>query len=85
MCSSDLWRLLAVVRVYTKQPGKPADRDRPFALLVGATVEDLAREIHRDLPEIMKFVRVWGEGRFAGQQVPRDEPLRDGDVVEIHQ
>jgi len=80
-----LWRLLAVVRVYTKEPGKPADRDRPFALLAGSTVEDLAREIHRDLPEIMKFVRVWGEGRFAGQQVHRDEPLRDGDVVEIHQ
>jgi len=80
-----LWQLLALVRVYTKQPGKPPDRSKPFTLDIGATVEDLAREIHRELPEKMRFARVWGDGRFAGQQVHRSEVLRDGDVVEIHQ
>ena len=48
-------------------------------------VLDLAREIHRELPEKMKFARVWGEGRFAGQQVHRTEVLHDRDVVEIHE
>lgn len=80
-----LWQMLSLVRVYTKQPGKPPDRTRPFTLDIGSTVEDLAREIHRDLPEKMKYARVWGDGRFAGQQVHRTEVLRDGDVVEIHQ
>ncbi len=80
-----LWTLLAVIRVYTKEPGKPADYEKPFTLDAGATVEDLARTIHRDLPEKMKYARVWGDGRFSGQQVHRTESLRDKDVVEIHQ
>jgi len=78
-----LWELLAVVRVYTKKPGKPADRDNPFTLSVGSTIEDLARAIHRELPGKMKHARIWGEGRFDGQQVHRSEVLRDRDVVEI--
>ena len=80
-----LWQLLAVVRVYTKQPGKPPDHDKPFTLDAGSSVEDLAGQIHRELPAKMKFVRIWGDGRFSGQQVSRDEILRDKDVVEIHQ
>jgi len=79
------WELLAVVRVYTKLRGKPADYDKPFTLRSGATVEDLAREVHRELPEKMKFARIWGDGRFDGQQVHRTEVLRDRDVVEIHE
>jgi len=79
-----LWELLAVIRVYTKEPGKPPDRDQPFTLSAGATIEDLAREIHRELLEEMKFARIWGDGRFKGQRVRRDEALRDQDVVEIH-
>jgi ribosome-interacting GTPase 1 len=33
----------------------------------------------------MKFARIWGDGRFAGQQVHRTEVLHDKDVVEIHE
>jgi len=33
----------------------------------------------------MRYARVWGEGRFAGQRAHRNEVLRDKDVVEIHQ
>ena len=78
-----LWRLLAVVRVYTKKPGLPPDNDQPFTLQIGSTVEDLAREIHRELPGTMKYARIWGDGRFDGQHVQRTEVLRDKDVVEI--
>jgi hypothetical protein len=80
-----LWELLAVIRVYTKQPGLPPDRDKPFTLPAGATIEDLARAIHRELPEKMRFARIWGDGRFSGQQVHRSECLHDRDTVEIHQ
>lgn len=80
-----LWELLSVIRVYTKQRGKPPDRDRPFTLKIGSTVADLAREIHRELPETMKYARIWGDGRFDGQQVGHNEPLRDKDTVEIHE
>lgn len=73
------------IRVYTKEPGRPADLDKPFVLPLGATVADLARQIHRDLPEQMKFACLWGHSRYEGQQVHKAEVLQDRDVVEIHE
>jgi uncharacterized protein len=75
---------LGVVRVYTKIPGKPADRSKPFTVPIGSTVLDLAREIHRDFEQSLKFAKVWGSGAFEGQTVRRDHELRDADVVELH-
>jgi ribosome-interacting GTPase 1 len=76
--------LLGVLRVYTKVPGKPADRTRPFTIPIGSSVLDLAREIHRDFEHSLKSARVWGSGVFEGQAVKRDHELRDGDIVELH-
>ena len=76
--------LLGVLRVYTKVPGKPADRTRPFTLPIGSTVLDLAREIHRDFEHSLKSARIWGTGVFDGQTVKRDHELHDADVVELH-
>lgn len=75
---------LDIIRVYTKQPGKPADRDAPFTLPRGATVGDLASRIHKDVAARMKFARVWGLSAFDGQSVHHDHVLAEGDVVEIH-
>jgi hypothetical protein len=60
---------LQIVRVYTKIPGKPADREQPYTLFAGETVEDLARLIHRDLAASLRHARVWGSAKFDGQQV----------------
>jgi uncharacterized protein len=81
---SATYHLLGVMRVYTKVPGRPADRSRPFTLPIGSTVLDLAREIHRDLEHSLKSIRVWGTGVFDGQSVKRDHELSDGDLVELH-
>jgi uncharacterized protein len=75
---------LGVVRVYTKVPGKPADRTRPFTVPIGSTVIDLAREIHRDFEHSLRSARIWGSGIFEGQSVKRDHELHDADVVELH-
>ncbi len=75
---------LEILRVYTKQPGKPADRDQPFTLPRQATVGDLARAIHKDLAEHLKFARIWGAEVHDGQTVHADHLLAEGDVVEIH-
>jgi hypothetical protein len=80
-----LRELLGVIRIYPKQPGRPPDMHKPFTLEAGSTVEDLARRIHRDLPAAMKFARLWGHSRFAGQQVHKTEVLQDRDIVEIHE
>lgn len=73
-----------LVRIYTKQPGKPADRSAPYALPRGSTVADLAARIHKDLADHMKFARVWGPSAFEGQSVHGEHVLAEGDVVEIH-
>ncbi|MHC5541080.1 GTPase [Singulisphaera rosea] len=75
---------LGILRVYTKLPGKPADRTKPFTIPIGGTVLDLAREIHRDFESTLKYARVWGTGVFEGQTVKRDHELHDADVVELH-
>lgn len=75
---------LGIVRVQTKAPGRPVDTGRPYALRTGATVQDVARLVHRDLAAALRFARVWGSGQFDGQQVGPDHVVRDRDVVELH-
>jgi len=73
------------IRVYTKEPGHKADTGRPFVLREGATVDDLAALVHKDLAARLRFARIWGaHARFEGQQVDRHHPLEDRDVVELH-
>jgi len=79
-----LFRNLGVVRAYTKAPGKQPDRQRPFTLRRGQTVEDVARLVHQDVARALRYARVWGKSGFDGQQVGRDHRLEDGDVVELH-
>jgi uncharacterized protein len=79
-----LFAHLGIVRVYTKAPGRPPDRDRPFTLRRGQTVEDVARLVHKDLARSLRYARVWGKVGFEGQQVGREHPVADGDVVELH-
>ncbi len=81
---AETFRALHIIRVYTKLPGKPADLAQPYTFPVGATVLDAVRTVHRELVEKLKYVRLWGSGKFDGQQVPADHVLRDRDVIEIH-
>jgi len=78
-----LYRMLKVIRVYTRAPGKKEKRDDPFLLPEGATIQDLAARIHRDLAREMKTARVWGSARFEGQAVEKSHVLGDEDVVEL--
>ncbi|TEB09012.1 GTPase [Pelotomaculum propionicicum] len=80
-----IFQMLGVIRVYTKVPGKEPDLKRPFILKRGSTIFDLAENIHRDLPRLMKNARVWGSARYDGQSVMRDYVIQDRDIVEISQ
>lgn len=73
-----------IIRVYSKEPGKPPDLKAPFALPEGATVLDLAEIIHKDFTEHLKYANIWGSAKFGGQRVQRDHVLHDRDVVEYH-
>ena len=79
-----IYESLGVIRVFTKQPGKPADKSSPFTCPAGSTVSEFAGYVHNDFEENLKSARVWGGAQFDGQTVGRDHILRDGDVVELH-
>lgn len=64
----------------------PATREEPLAYAVpkGASVLDLATQIHKDLAATARKARVWGpSASFDGQEVGLDHVLSPGDTVEI--
>jgi ribosome-interacting GTPase 1 len=81
---SALFEGLEVVRVYTKLPGQKPDMTEPYTLPAGSQAIDAVRAVHREFAERLQYVRIWGSGRFDGQQVPSDHVLVDGDIVEVH-
>ncbi len=82
--AGEIFQRLEVVRIYTKSPGKPADRSDPVVLRKGSTVDDFARGIHKDLEQNLKYARIWGKNKFEGQRVPRDYVFEDEDICELH-
>jgi len=79
-----IYKFLNVIRVYTKQPGKPADLTSPFTCPAGSTLVEMAALVHRDFATGLKSARIWGTGVYDGQSVKRDHVLHDKDVVELH-
>jgi ribosome-interacting GTPase 1 len=79
-----LFRVLGVIRVYSKRPGKPADMESPFTCPIGSTVAEMAEKVHRDFADKLKSARIWGTGAFDGQTVTRDHVVHDKDIVELH-
>lgn len=79
-----LFEGLGIVRVYTKAPGRPPDADRPFTVRRGDTVLDVARLVHKDIADALRFARIWGTRVYDGQQVGPEHPVHDRDVLELH-
>jgi hypothetical protein len=79
-----IFALLHVVRVYSKIPGKKAERASPFALKRGSTVMDMAKAVHKDFSEKLQYARVWNAAGLDGLRVNRDYVLADEDIVELH-
>jgi ribosome-interacting GTPase 1 len=80
-----LFKALDIIRVYTKEPDERTRSEKPFILRKGATVYDLAKNIHSDFSERFSFAKVWSKRLvFSPQKVGATFTLEDGDVVEIH-
>jgi len=80
----ELFDVLNVIRVYSKSPGHKADLEEPYVLPAGSTVLDFSEAVHRELVGKFRYARIWSENKYEGQMVNRDEPLSDGDVLELH-
>lgn len=80
-----VFRLLRIIRVYSKVPGKKAERSSPFTLRRGITVLEMARAVHKDFAEKLAYARIWTQGGgIEGLRVTRDHVLADEDIVELH-
>ncbi|RKY30122.1 MAG: hypothetical protein DRP74_07640, partial [Candidatus Omnitrophota bacterium] len=78
-----VWKNLGLIRVYTKSPGKPKDLPA-LALPRGATVKDVAKELHKNFLKNFKYARIFNQTKFSGKKVGLNYQLNDLDVVEIH-
>ena len=80
-----IFESLGIIRIYTKEPGSKAHSDHPFALRKGATINELAKNIHKELLMNFMFAMVWAKRLpFSPKKVGTSFVLDDGDIVEIH-
>jgi ribosome-interacting GTPase 1 len=80
-----LFDTLEIIRIYTKEPGERAISENPFTLKKGATVHDLAKNIHTDFQKDFGFAKVWAKRLpYSPKKVGLGFTLEDEDVVEIH-
>ncbi len=78
-----IYAMSSIMRVYTKPPGKEADKTAPFVIPVGTTIEEMGGMIHNDFVSKLKYAKIWGKSVREGQMVQRDYELQDGDIVEF--
>lgn len=80
-----LFKMIDIIRVYTKEPSKKEHSKKPFILKENATITELAKNIHSDFKESFSFAKVWSDRLvFSPQKVGATFVLEDGDIVEIH-
>ena len=82
---SEIFDMLNIIRIYTKDPNKRDASMRPFTIRKDSNIFDLAKRIHSDFYEQFSYAKVWSKRlRFSPQKVGGTFPLQDGDTVEIH-
>ena len=78
-----IWNMLGLIRVYTKEPGKPPSK--PIVMKAGSTVEDVAKKLHKDFLRYFNYAKISGpSAEFDGQRVGMEHVLKDRDIIEIH-
>ncbi|MFH1711468.1 MAG: GTPase [Nanoarchaeota archaeon] len=71
------------IRIYTKQPKHPPDKD-PVIMLPNSTVKEAADKIFHGLSDNVKEARVTGpSSKFPNQKVGLDHVLKDKDIIEF--
>jgi hypothetical protein len=80
----EIFKVLDIIRVYTKEPNDREPSLDPFILKRGTTIHDLAKQIHSDFIERFTYARVWSQRLpFSPQRVGLTFLLEDTDIVEL--
>ncbi len=80
----DIFMFLDILRVYSKVPGKKVEFKEPFVFRKGSNLMDMAKAVHKDFSQKLRYARIWGKNKYQGQKVNRDYILEDEDVIELH-
>lgn len=79
-----IFQSFEVCRIYTKEPGKEPDKNRPMILPPNSTISDVAEKILKGFSQKIKQTRIWGpSSKFSGQIVGLKHKVKDLDVVEF--
>ncbi|MEM3047349.1 MAG: GTPase [Candidatus Bathyarchaeia archaeon] len=80
-----LFQTLGIVRVYTREPGENEPDPRPIIVKQGATVAEVARQVHSDFAERFRYAKLTGpNAKHQGERVGAAYAVRDRDVLELH-
>ncbi len=80
-----LFQSFGKIRIYTKEPGKPVDRNDPMVLPINPTVKQAAEKILHGFSTQIKQTRVTGpSSKFPNQKVGLEHILKDKDIVEFY-
>ena len=79
-----LFQSFGKLRVYTKEPGKEPDKNKPMILEPGDSVQDCAEKILKGFSSRVKQIKIWGpSSKFPGQIVGMKHKVKDLDIVEF--
>lgn len=79
-----IYIFLDVIRVYSKIPGKKVNHNDPYVFKKGSSLMDMAKAVHKDFSQKLKYARIWGKNKYQGQKVNRSYMLEDEDIIELH-
>ena len=79
-----IFELTGKIRVFSKRPGGPIDKETAILVNPGATIIDVCNRIHKSMAKSFKYAKIWGKGKYKGQQVSAKFKVSDKDIVEIH-
>ena len=81
----DIFNLLEIVRVYTKDHNKPSpDFEHPFTFKKGGRLVELASKIHQDFSFSFKYAKLFKPNSKKPRIVGKDYILQDKDIIEIY-
>lgn len=81
---SSILKSMDVIRIYTKEPGKPKS-DNPVVLPLYSTVRDVAESIRKGFSQTVKETKLTGpSSKFPNQKIGLDHVLKDLDIIEFH-
>ena len=76
--------LMNIIRIYTKEPGKPASLD-PIILPLNSSVKEVAESIRKGFSKNIEESRITGpSSKFPNQKVGLAHILKDKDIIEFH-